>query len=46
MNAQADILQAANVAFAYRPDEPVLRGVSISAGPGRFTRTTGPVLIA
>ena len=42
MTPEADILQAADVAFAYRPDEPVLRGVSLSAAPGRFTCLLGP----
>jgi iron complex transport system ATP-binding protein len=42
MNPQTDILQAADVAFAYRPDEPVLRGVSLTAASGRFTCLLGP----
>jgi len=42
MSPEADILQAADIAFAYRPDEPVLQGVSLSAAPGRFTCLLGP----
>ena len=42
MNAQTDMLQAADITFAYRPDEPVLRGVSLSATSGRFTCLLGP----
>lgn len=42
MSPEADILQASDIAFAYRPDEPVLRGVSLSAAPGLFTCLLGP----
>jgi ABC-type multidrug transport system fused ATPase/permease subunit len=31
-----------NVAFAYRPKEPVLRGLSLSAEPGQVTALIGP----
>ena len=41
MTPEVDILQATDIAFAYRPDEPVLRGVSLSAAPGRFTCLLG-----
>ena len=37
-----DILQAAELAFSYRPDEPVLRGVSLTASAGRLTCLLGP----
>jgi iron complex transport system ATP-binding protein len=40
--AAGDILQATDLAFAYRPDEPVLRGVSLSASAGRLTCLLGP----
>ncbi len=36
------ILAAEGVAFGYRPDEPVLRGVSLTAEPGRLTCLLGP----
>jgi ATP-binding cassette, subfamily B, bacterial MsbA len=31
-----------NVRFAYRPDEPVLRGLSFAAEPGKVTALVGP----
>ncbi len=31
-----------NVHFAYRPDEPVLRGLTLSAAPGKVTALVGP----
>jgi subfamily B ATP-binding cassette protein MsbA len=31
-----------NVRFAYRPDEPVLRGLSFAAEPGQVTALVGP----
>ena len=31
-----------NVTFAYRPDQPVLRGISLSAEPGQVTALVGP----
>lgn len=31
-----------NVRFAYRPDEPVLRGLSFTAEPGRMSALVGP----
>lgn len=37
-----EILQAKDIAFAYRQAEPVLRGVSISAAAGRLTCLLGP----
>ena len=35
-------LEFANVRFAYRPDTPVLRGVSFVAQPGKLTALVGP----
>jgi len=34
-------LEFADVAFAYRPDEPVLRGMSLVAEPGKLTALVG-----
>jgi len=34
-------LEFANVGFAYRPDEPVLRGMSFLAEPGKMTALVG-----
>ncbi len=36
------VVEACDIAFAYRPDEPVLRSVSLSARPGRFCCLLGP----
>jgi ATP-binding cassette subfamily B protein len=35
-------VEFANVGFAYRPDEPVLRGMSFTAEPGKVTALVGP----
>jgi ATP-binding cassette, subfamily B, bacterial MsbA len=35
-------IEFANVRFAYRPEEPVLRGMSFVAEPGRITALVGP----
>jgi len=36
------VLQAIDVEFQYRPDRPVLRGVSLTAGAGRLVCVLGP----
>jgi len=38
----AHVLQATDLWFAYRPALPVLRGVSLTAWPGRFVSVLGP----
>jgi ATP-binding cassette subfamily B protein len=35
-------IEFANVRFAYRPDEPVLRGMTFLAEPGKITALVGP----
>jgi len=38
----AHVLQATEVRFGYRPGLPILRGVSLTARPGRFVSLLGP----
>jgi ATP-binding cassette, subfamily B, bacterial MsbA len=35
-------IEFGNVRFAYRPDEPVIRGMSFGAEPGKITALVGP----
>lgn len=42
MSEQTHVLQADNVEFEYRPGEPVLRKVSLSAPAGKFLCILGP----
>lgn len=42
MTAPHPILRAADLAFAYHPDKPVLRGASLSLHPGRVAVLLGP----
>jgi ATP-binding cassette subfamily B protein len=35
-------IEFANVRFGYRPDEPVLRGMTFTAEPGKITALVGP----
>ena len=42
MSDGEDVLRARDVAFAYRPGEPVLAGVSLSAAGGRLVCVLGP----
>ena len=41
-DAPSHVLAAESVAFEYRPGDPILRGVSLTARPGRFTCLLGP----
>jgi len=42
LNVKKARLAFDDVHFAYRPDEPVLRGMSFVAEPGKFTALVGP----